>query len=95
MQNAEYIAIRKIPDELKRRGLPSKHTAIGFRWTSRGVGGTVLKSVKVGGQRFTRSDWLDDFIQQLSERRDSKNEVVADTNEATSRAIAELEFDGI
>lgn len=50
--------IRRLPEFGQSRLSPSTI----FRWTHRGVRGRRLRTVLIGGRRFTTRDWLDQFL---------------------------------
>ena len=37
------------------------------RWATKGYRGAVLRTVKIGSQRVTREEWVEDFIQASSD----------------------------
>ncbi len=45
-------------------GRPHQNTP--RRWASSGVGGAVLKSLKVGGRRCTTIHWLNEFLAEIN-----------------------------
>jgi hypothetical protein len=65
-QSECFIPIAGIPNHLEKMGLKRAHRSIGFRWTTRGVSGIKLRSLKIGGRRYTSPLWLEQFFQQVS-----------------------------
>jgi hypothetical protein len=52
------------------RRLPSQpHVCTLWRWSLRGVRGVRLKTVVVGGRRYTTASFLSSFVAQLSDPR--------------------------
>ena len=41
---------------------PSYQTV--YRWALKGLSGVRLKTVKSGGRRVTRQDWIDEFVER-------------------------------
>lgn len=66
MQDEGYFPIGALPSVVESLGFPKPHKSIGFRWTARGVRGVKLRSVMLGGKRYSRPDWLHDFIESTS-----------------------------
>jgi hypothetical protein len=70
------VAARIVP------GRPSIRTV--WRWTTRGIGGHRLESIKVGGKRLTTERAIRDFLRYCNE-----------SSPAHSEADDELSADGI
>lgn len=52
-----------IPISRAAKFIPGRpHNGTVQRWSNLGVDGRVLKSVLVGGRRFTRREWIQQFI---------------------------------
>ncbi len=57
-----YVAIRDLPKVVESMGFPKPHKAAGYRWFSIGARGKKLRTVLAGGKRFTRVDWIQNFL---------------------------------
>ena len=59
----ELIAFREVPELLpsRRLGRPLCLSTVRI-WATRGLRGVRLKSVRIGGIRYTSEAWLRDFI---------------------------------
>lgn len=67
VNNEELIRIREVPNLLPRRpGGRKIHLSAVYRWISRGVGGTRLESIKLGGSTYTTREALQRFGERLS-----------------------------
>jgi hypothetical protein len=97
-QSECYIPIAGIPNHLEKMGLKRAHRSIGFRWTTRGVSGIKLRSLKIGGRRYTSPLWLEQFFQQVSVA-DSSRDAGPKSPEMTNRKVVNahdvLSRDGI
>ncbi|GJM20470.1 MAG: hypothetical protein DHS20C15_03850 [Planctomycetota bacterium] len=93
MQADTLVHLREVPDLLPRRRGRKVHLSTVYRWTDRGVGGTKLETLKVGGVAYTSQEALARFIANLS------GETQTTTSHAPSRhdlrAARELDEDGI
>jgi hypothetical protein len=67
MMTADLIPLHKatclIPG---RQGRKQVHANTLFRWCLHGVRGVKLRSVLVGGQRYTTQTWVDEFLAALN-----------------------------
>jgi hypothetical protein len=63
-----------------------------WRWSTRGVGGVLLGTTKVGGRRYTDAQRVAEFIEATNQRRDSAP-TVTDSARA-NRAASALERAG-
>lgn len=80
--------------------LPGRpHLSTIHRWRLRGVRGVRLRTCLVGGRRFTRPEWLRQFIVASSEAGDQhavpRTEPARDREKAIRAAEAELDAAGI
>lgn len=61
------VALRDVPRLLpRRRNGRSAHLSAIYRWIGRGVSGTVLESIRIGGVTYTSLEALQRFAEQLS-----------------------------
>lgn len=68
----ELIALRELPKLLPKRPNGKRvHLATIYRWIQRGVRGVRLRATKIGGSTFIEQRNLDDFIDKLSEPKES------------------------
>ena len=93
MQTDSLVHLREVPDLLPRRRGRKVHLSTVYRWTDRGVGGTKLETLKVGGVAYTSQEALARFIAELSGETPPRN-AEAPTHEDL-RAARELDDDGI
>jgi hypothetical protein len=84
-----YLTLSQVA--AKCPGRPHKNTVT--RWCSKGLHGERLHSVKFGGKRLVRSDWLADFITRLTEA--SPDVFQGDGSGSISHQIAEVKLDAM
>jgi len=64
---ADLIPLKKLSKLLPRHGDDKPvHTNTLFRWALQGVRGVKLRSVLVGGKRYTTQAWVDEFVAALN-----------------------------
>lgn len=66
-RDSEYLTLAEA--RLRLPGRP--HLSTLHRWRLRGVRGIKLRTCLVGGRRFTRPEWLQEFIEATSHAGDS------------------------
>jgi len=63
----ELIALREVPNRLPPRPTGRRvHISAVYRWIQRGVRGTCLESVRIGGTPYTSMEALQRFAERLS-----------------------------
>lgn len=66
----DLIPITTVPDHLPcRAGGRRYHPSTASRWALYGLHGTRLASVKLGGKRFTKTEWLARFLEECDSCR--------------------------
>lgn len=80
--------------------LPGRpHLSTLHRWRLRGVRGVRLRTCLVGGRRFTRPEWIAEFIDRTNEATDTtpvtRTERSRDRDRAILAAEAELDAAGV
>lgn len=60
-----------------------------WRWSSRGVKGVRLKTLVVGGRRYTTPEFLSEFSARLSDRR-TANEPGDSQRDAHDKSLADV-----
>ena len=65
------IPLEAVPDLLPTRRGRKHHKSSIFRWASKGLHGTRLRSVSVGGTRATTRAWLLDFFEAVAQAEDA------------------------
>lgn len=91
------IAIRDAPKHLPLRNGKKVHVSAVYRWASRGLRGTVLESIKVGGTTYTSTEALQRFAERLtmgkayadSPIRPSRRKAVEDAKKYLSAELGE------
>lgn len=61
-----FIPLKDLPRILPSRDGRRLHKNIGFRWASRGLRGVILRTVRLGGRKVTRLEWVEDFATRLA-----------------------------
>jgi hypothetical protein len=91
-------AARLLP---RRRGGKRPHISCLYRWTTGGCKNVILESFQCGGTRCTSREALARFIRRLTEGNSAapsdapKVRSVAQRQRATTKALRELEQDGV
>lgn len=57
-----YAARKFFP---KKDGRPCSHPTV-YRYSTAGSSGVILKTVKLGNQRYTTEEWIEDFYEALA-----------------------------
>lgn len=66
----DLIPITAVPDHLPcRTGGRRYHPSTVSRWALYGLRGTRLASVRLGGKRFTKTEWLARFLEECDNCR--------------------------
>ena len=81
-------AARKIPGQGDR---PRVHVSSIYRWSTKGVGGVVLETIKVGGRRMTSLEALERFIQAQNLDTEQPAERPGDRQRQLDAVDAELD----
>lgn len=81
----DLIPISQVPERLPSRRGKKVHISTIFRWASNGVGGVRLRTVRIGGARYTSDEELHQFIAQVSSARRLGNPL--DSAEGKSRHV--------
>jgi hypothetical protein len=66
---SEYL---KLPDAVERVTGHRPHLSTPWRWATRGCKGVRLETVCVGVKRLTTVEWVQSFIQALTEQRNAE-----------------------
>lgn len=99
--NENLLPLTRVPRILpKQPGGTSVHVATIYRWISRGIRGTRLETIRIGGRRYTSVEAVDRFIRATSEQSCSvgSNECISQTAKhnrrrhrpAVKRALEEI-----
>jgi Protein of unknown function (DUF1580)/Helix-turn-helix domain len=86
IEKEELLTISEASKEFPIR----PHTTTVWRWVHRGINGTKLESIKIGGRRYTSKEAINRFISETSA---SQIEVVNLSSKAEKVQQAELELD--
>ena len=89
MAKTEFLTLAKAAGRCP--GRPHKNTLT--RWASRGLYGEKLRTLRIGGKRLVREDWLDDFLARLIAA--SPDAFQDDDCDSTSHQIAEAKLDAM
>ncbi len=85
----DLIPMASAPDHLpcKARGRPY-HASTASRWALYGLHGTKLESVKLGGKRFTKTEWLARFLEECNSLRVESQSCRDELSRSTSKVQA-------
>ncbi len=81
------ITLQEVVNYLPRRRGRKIHYSTVFRWVTKGARGRVLRSVLVGGVRFTSVEALEEFLSTPSAV--SRPPILCDDSAAIERALDE------
>jgi len=90
MSTVDYsalIPIDELPKKLPRRNGKQVHRSTIYRWIDRGIKGVVLRSELIGGLRYTRIEWLQEFVEARN-RRQSTAPTKEEEHKAHMRQVA-------
>ena len=91
----DLVAISELPRLLPRRHGKRLNLATLYRWVSRGVGGSRLPTLRVGGRLYVHRQQLSEFLERLNAGRSSAGTttptVTSQANRSRARSIADAE----
>jgi hypothetical protein len=71
-RSEQLIPLSQVPDHLPRTNAGNRpHPATIYRWVSRGIRGTKLETIRIGGRRLTSVEAIDRFIECTSRRKEA------------------------
>ena len=86
------IPLREVPQYLPRRNSGRRvHVSAVYRWAARGLKGTRLETVRIGGTTYTSEEALQRFADQLSLPRHSESAPPSRTTLSRQREIERAE----
>ena len=75
LSNETILSLSEATHEVPRgRGNKRVHSSTLYRWATRGVAGTKLEAVRVGGLFVTSSEALNRFFRRLNSQVDERSE---------------------
>lgn len=92
IHSEQLVALRDVPALLPRRRNRRVHLSTVYRWVTRGAGGRVLESVRLGGVSYTSREALERFAAPAPDPPSSSQPPVgsrAARVEAAEKAAAE------
>lgn len=89
----QYISLSQAAKSLPNHGGQGVHIATLHRWCTHGVRGVRLRYVMVGIRRCTTAEWLNDFLESITEARErtlsgSAGRSVSSTDDAAKPTTA-------
>ncbi|PCJ53361.1 MAG: hypothetical protein COA70_08635 [Planctomycetota bacterium] len=90
------IPLTEAPDYLPKRRGKKVHISTLFRWAQKGVGGTQLETIKVGGTRCTSLEALERFVEHKLEPSSGQRPLAGRANgrgETTARVLRKARLD--